>query len=339
MDHTKRSGLAMRLKAGVSRYLRQNTGIWIALFLLLIVMAVAAPAFFRAQNLSNMFRTLSTNMLLTLGMSFCLLIGGIDLSIGQSVAICGVITAMLMQAGVPWGAAAGAGVLLGALIGLVNGSVITYTGVPAFIATIAMQGIVKGAAFIIGQGSSIMVTDQGFYHFGNGYVLGIVPVPVLLLIAAAVFCYLVWNRTTFGSYMYAIGGNLNASRFSGIRTDHIQVVCYTLAGVMAGIAGVILVARMMGGHPNLGDGKELDAIASAVIGGVSFAGGRGTVGGAVMGAVVMGVLCNGMNVWGLNTYWQYVIKGLVILLAVLTDQFIIRRGGIFPRHTEHKGEA
>jgi len=306
-------------------YFKRNVGIMTAFIAILLMLSIFAPAFFRPQNISNMFRTLSVNLLLAFGMSFCLIIGGIDLSVGQGVAISGVVTTLCIIAGYDWYIAIAFGILVGGLIGLINGLVIIFTGIPPFIATIAMQSIVRGLAFILGQGSSIMVQGEDFYNYANGNLFGFIPIPFIIAVAAAILCYLLLNRTTFGTQMYALGGNPNAALFSGINTKKIQLLCYLISGLMGGLAGTILSSRLMSGHPNVAIGYESDAIAAAVIGGVSFAGGRGTIGGAILGAIFMGVMINGLNVWGLNSYWQYIVKGTVVLVAVLIDLFVITR--------------
>jgi ribose transport system permease protein len=323
-----------KLKSFAKNFIKRNIGLLVAMIMLLIVLFFFAPAFFRVQNISNMFRTLSVNLLLTFGMSFCLIIGGIDLAVGQTVAISGVVTTLGIIANFNWIVAILLGILIGGMIGFANGLVIVFTDVPPFIATIAMQSIIRGAAFILGKGSGIMVQGESFYNYANGNFGGIIPNPVAMTIVIGFLCFLILERTAFGAHMYALGGNENAARFSGINVRKVKLNCYVACGLMSGLAGTIMSSRLMSGHPNIGSGYEADAIAAAVIGGVSFTGGRGTVGGAVLGAIFIGIMINGLNVWGLNSYWQYFVKGSVVLIAILLDLLVISRRNVILGRTK-----
>jgi len=306
------------IKRGITRPSKKaNLGTLIALFALLVLFVFAAPAFFKSDNILNMFRSLSTNMLLTLGVTMCLLIGGTDLSIGQSVALCNICAAILIIRSVPWYFASLAAISLGTFLGAINGVIIAYANVPPFIQTLAMKVILEGLSYIIGNAETLMITESDFSIIGNGSVFGFIPIPTIIMFAVAGIFAVIASKTSFGGKMFAIGGNLNAAKYSGINIRRVQIICYALSGMTAGLAGTITLARLLGGQPDIGSGKELTAIASAVIGGVSFAGGKGTIGGAVFGAIFIGCLLNGLNVWGLNTYWQDIVTGFVLLAALL----------------------
>lgn len=296
----------------------RHIGILVALVLMLILWFFVAPGFYSIQNISNALRTSSVNTLITFGMTFSLIIGGIDLTVGRVAALTGVVSSVAILSGLPWYVAILLGVIVGSLFGLMNGLIIAFTGIPPFIATIGMQFVARGLAFMAGSGSSIMVSDQGFYEFGNGYTFGI-PNPVIIVLIVFVILVFVLNRTTYGKQMYALGENEVAADFSGINTKKVKVISYVISGTLAGLAGVILAARMMSGQPVVGDGFDGDAVASAVIGGVSIAGGQGSMSGALLGGLIFGFLTNGLNIWGINSYWQSIIKGIIILSAVILD--------------------
>lgn len=325
MKYSNTNNFLIETQKSIYRRFQKNYGRLVAFAVLFIFFAFVTPSFFKLANISNIFRTMSTNMLLTLGMTLCLLIGGIDLSIGQSVALCNIVMAILMIAGVPWYIASLIGILIGSIIGMINGIIIAYTKIPPFIQTLSMQVIVQGVAYIVGSTSTIMISDTSFNKIGNGDVFGLIPIPTVIIFTIAFIFWILLKRTKFGAEVYAIGGNINAAYYSGISNKKVQIICYSLSGMTAGIAGMILLARLMGGQPNIGSGKELNAIAAAVIGGVSFSGGKGSIGGAVVGAIFIECLNNGMNVWGLNTYWQYVVTGGVVLGSVLLNYFISSR--------------
>lgn len=293
-------------------------GIVIAIIAVLILWTIVAPSFFSIQNFSNLMRTSTVNMLITMGLAYCLIIGGIDLTVGSVAALSGVATAILIQSGVVWYLAVVIGILVGLLVGVVNGLIITYTSIPPFIATIAMQFIVRGLAFSVGSGSSIMVSDQGLFTFGNGYTFGI-PNPVIVLLVVTLILTVILTRTPFGQEMYAVGNNETSAHFAGVNINKVKIIAYTISGTLAGLAGVILTARMMSGQPVVGQGYEGDAVAAAVLGGVSISGGQGNIIGALLGAVIIGILTNGLNIWGINSYWQSIIKGTIILAAVIMD--------------------
>ena len=282
-------------------------------------MSLFSESFFTASNMWNILRQIRTNALLAFGMTFVILIGGIDLSVGPLLAFSGVFAAYVMgNLGWPiWAAIAGS-IILCSMVGMLNGVIVTKTGIAPFVVTLSVQQIFRGFAMLLANGAPIRIRDQGFINIGTTYI-GPVAFPVIYMIIIMALCYVVLNKTQFGRHIYALGGNKTAARFAGIRTQRIEVMVYARSGFLAGIAGIVLSARMTAGVPATGDGYECDAIAAVVLGGASFTGGIGTIGGTLIGAIIIGVLNNGLNMLNVASFWQYVAKGVVILLAVMVD--------------------
>ena len=300
-------------------WFKQNIGILIGLAALMAIVSLFSESFFTASNMWNILRQISTNALLAFGMTFVILIGGIDLSVGPLLAFSGVFAAYVMgNLDWPiWAAIAGS-IILCSMVGMLNGVIVTKTGIAPFVVTLSVQQIFRGFAMLLANGAPIRIRDQGFINIGTTYI-GPVAFPVIYMIIIMALCYVVLNKTQFGRHIYALGGNKTAARFAGIRTQRIEVMVYALSGFLAGIAGIVLAARMTAGVPATGDGYECDAIAAVVLGGASFTGGIGTIGGTLIGAIIIGVLNNGLNMLNVSSFWQYVAKGVVILLAVMVD--------------------
>ena len=300
-------------------WFKQNIGILIGLAALMAIVSLFSESFFTASNMWNILRQISTNALLAFGMTFVILIGGIDLSVGPLLAFSGVFAAYVMgNLGWPiWAAIAGS-IILCSMVGMLNGVIVTKTGIAPFVVTLSVQQIFRGFAMLLANGAPIRIRDQGFINIGTTYI-GPVAFPVIYMIIIMALGYVVLNKTQFGRHIYALGGNKTAARFAGIRTQRIEVMVYALSGFLAGIAGIVLAARMTAGVPATGDGYECDAIAAVVLGGASFTGGIGTIGGTLIGAIIIGVLNNGLNMLNVASFWQYVAKGVVILLAVMVD--------------------
>lgn len=305
---------------GVADFVQRNMGILIGLVALSIFLSVSTTTFLTTRNLISVLRQICVNTLIAFGMTFVLIIGGIDLTVGSVVGACGVAVVILINSGVPVLPAVVLAVLLGALIGLLNGTIIAYTGMPPFIVTLSLQQTIRGFAYIFTEGRSIACKNQMFDFLGNGYILGI-PVPIVIVFGVMILISTVLYLTKFGRRMYAIGGNVNAAKFSGIKVRSITVRVYMISAMLSALAGVILASRMYSGQPTAGNGYESDAIAAAVLGGTSFLGGIGTVGGTIIGSMVIGFLNNGLNLLHVSSYMQMVIKGIVIITAVGIDLF------------------
>ena len=286
--------------------------------LLAVLLTVLTPHFLTVSNLRNVLEQTTINAVVAIGMTFVILSGGIDLSVGSLVALSGVALAGALQAGVPLPLALLAGLATGAAAGLVNGLLITRGKLPAFIATLGMMSVARGLTLFVTDGRPISGFDAGFRTLATGRVLG-VPASVLLAGVLYLAAHLVLTRTRFGLYVYAIGGNEEATRLSGVGVRFHKTMVYVLAGLMSAVASVILTARLNSAQPIAGMMYELDAIAATVIGGTSLLGGSGTIGGTLIGALIMGVLRNGLNLLGISSFLQQVVIGLVIIAAVLVD--------------------
>lgn len=288
---------------------------FVGLLLVTTFMVFASDSFLTTSNLENIARQVSINAIIAVGMTCVILTGGIDLSVGPVMALSGTLTAGLMVAGLPPSLAIGAGLLVGAGFGLGNGVLVAYLRMPPIIVTLATMGIARGLGLLYTDGYPISGLPEFFAVFGRGKLLG-VQVPILIMLLAYLVAYVVLQHTRVGRYVYAIGGNEDAVRLSGIRAHRVKVLVYAISGFTAALAGLVLTSRLMSGQPNAGVAFELDAIAAVVLGGASIAGGRGVILGTLVGALLLGVLNNGLNMLGVSPYVQSVIKGGIILLAI-----------------------
>lgn len=302
----------------------------IALVLLCIILSLLTDKFFTADNGLNVLRQTAVNICIATGMTLVVLTAGIDLSVGSILALCGAVAAGLLKNGIPIAATDTyigftvlgvvlAAIVIGGLLGWFNGFVITRFNVPPFVATLAMLTIARGFTMLYTKGQPISNLGTEFTFIGSGSFLGI-PVPVWIALVVVLFAVFITRQTRLGRYIYAIGGNETAAKFSGIRISNIKMIVYALAGAMAAIGGIIVTSRLDSAQPNAGNSYELDAIAAVVIGGTSLSGGRGTILGTVMGAIIIGVLNNGLVLLNVSPFWQQVVKGGVILLAVIIDK-------------------
>ncbi len=305
-------------------FVRRNMGILIGLVVLFVFLSIFTDTFLTGKNMLQVLRQICINALLAFGMTFVLIIGGIDLTVGSVVAISGVSVVMLLNEGVALPIALLASLLIGSVVGFVNGSIIALTGMPPFIVTLSLQGAIRGVAFVITNGRSVSCDNEVFNAIGNGYWLG-VPIPIYIVAFVMIIISIILYYTRFGRRMYAVGGNITAAKFSGIRVKRITIWVYVISGTLSALAGIILASRMYSGQPASGQAYESDAIAAAVLGGTSFNGGIGTIGGTLIGALVIGFLTNGLNLLHISSYVQMIIKGLVIIGAVGIDIFKNRR--------------
>jgi ribose transport system permease protein len=302
----------------------------IALFILCLLLSILSNKFFTVDNGWNVMRQISVNICISVGMTLVVLTGGIDLSVGSVLAFCGAITAGLLRNGIALqstnlfigftllGAMLG-GMLIGTLMGSFNGYTITKFKVPPFVATLAMLTIGRGLTMLYTNGFPISSLGSSFAYIGTGWFLGI-PVPVWISGIIVAIAVIITNKTTLGRYIYAIGGNVNAARLSGINIKRVTIIVYSIAGALAAVGGIIVTSRLDSAQPNAGISYELDSIAAVVIGGTSLSGGKGTIMGTVLGAIIIGVLNNGLVLLNVSPFWQQVVKGGVILLAVIIDR-------------------
>lgn len=302
----------------ILRWIKRNLGSMIALMLMCVLLSLSTDRFLEARNLLSTLRNVCVNCLIAFGITCVLISGGIDLSVGSVVAASGVLAVRMANAEIPVIVCVLTALLFGAVIGIFNGLVISRTDLPAFIVTLSTQIIVRGVSYILTGGQPTQCTNETFNNLGTGNWLAI-PIPVVIVVITGVILFLIINRTGFGRHIYAVGGNREAARYAGVNVRWVQVRVFMISGITAALAGIVLAARLYSGQPAVGEGFERDAIAASVLGGTSMGGGIGTLGGTVIGVLIIGVLNNGMNLLKIDTYWQYVVKGAVILAAVYID--------------------
>jgi ribose/xylose/arabinose/galactoside ABC-type transport system permease subunit len=308
------------VNAAATRRARE-LGTLLGLVGLAVLLSLLTPHFLSVSNLLNVAEQTSINAVIAVGMTFVILSGGIDLSVGSLLALAGVVLGSALQAGWPAAAAIAAGMAVGGVCGLVNGALITRGRLPAFIATLGMMSIARGAALVFTAGRPVSGFDAGFRQLSTARLFG-VPAPVVITIVVYALGHFLLTRTRFGRYVYAIGGNEEATRLSGINAAFHKTMVYVLSGVASGLAAALLTARLNSAQPIAGINYELDAIAATVIGGTSLTGGVGTLHGTLIGALIMGVLRNGLNLLGTSSFFQQIVIGLVIIAAVLVDSML-----------------
>lgn len=298
----------------------QKLGSVIGLLAIIVILAVMSPDFLTQNNIFNVLRQVSINALIAFGMTFVILTGGIDLSVGAMLALAGALTAGMMAGGMDPILSILLGLLAGVVMGAINGLLVTKGKVAPFIATLATMTIFRGLTLVYTEGRPITGFDsEMFTMLGAGYLF-VIPVPVLWMLGSFALLYFILKKTAFGRRTYAIGGNEEASILSGIKVDRVKIYIYSLTGFLSALAGIILTSRLNSAQANAGMGYELDAIAAVVLGGTSLSGGRGWIFGTLIGAMIIGVLNNGLNLLGVSSFYQQVVKGSVILLAVLLDR-------------------
>lgn len=288
-----------------------------------IVISMMNDRFLTSSNILNILRQTSINSIIAAGMTFVIITGGIDLSVGSTLALSGAVAAFLIGSGANPLVGIAAALAVGSLIGLVNGLAITKGKLQPFIVTLATMTIFRGATMVFTDGKPISSGYEKGGEFlskiGNGYVMG-VPIPIIIMIVVFAVGFYVLTQTTFGRYVYSVGGNEEATKLSGVNTDKVKLLVYSISGFLAALAGIIITARLSSAQPTAGSGYELDAIAAVVLGGTSLAGGVGTILGTVTGALIIGVLNNALNLMNVSSYYQLLAKGVVILIAVLLDR-------------------
>ncbi|MFC5559221.1 ribose ABC transporter permease [Ureibacillus thermophilus] len=304
-----------------SKEIISKLGPLIGLILLIIVVSIMNPSFLTISNIFNVLRQVSISAIIAFGMTFVILTGGIDLSVGSTLALTGAVAASLLAGGIDPIISMGVALILGLILGAINGLIITKGKVAPFIATLATMTIYRGLTLVYSNGKPIsgLGDHASFQLFGKGYLLGI-PIPVITTIFAFAVLAFILHKTTFGRRVYAVGGNEEAAKLSGINADRVKIAVYAISGFMASLSALILTSRLNSAQPTAGESYELDAIAAVVLGGTSLNGGKGWIFGTLIGALIIGVLNNGMNLIGVSSFWQQVVKGIVILLAVLLDR-------------------
>ncbi len=290
-----------------------------------IAMSFASPVFMTEQNILNIFRQISINGIIAVGMTFVILTGGIDLSVGSVVAITSVVCGYALESGMNWVLACVLAAVIAILFGAFNGAMVAYIGFQPFIATLATVTMGSGIALAFSDGKPYTIKDEAFLEIGQGYV-GPIPTPIIILVIVVAIGLIILKTTTFGRYVFAIGGNKNAAKLSGVRTRRVELMVYVISALCASVAGMILSARISSGQPTAGTGYELDAIAATAIGGTSMSGGMGSLTGTIFGFIILGLMTNSMNLLNINSFYQQIAKGILIILAVFLDMSSKRKG-------------
>ncbi len=310
------------MNANVKKYLRRYQSI-IGLILFSIIISLLNDRFLTWGNILNVLRQTSINSIIAAGMTFVILTGGIDLSVGSILAFSGAVAAMLIGAGYPAIVAVIGALLVGTTVGFLNGLVISKGNLQPFIVTLATMTIFRGATLVFTDGRPISTGYEMnallYSKLGNGY-FGFIPIPIFIMVFVFIIGYFILKHTTIGRYVYAVGGNEEATKLSGVNVDRIKMFVFATSGFFAALAGIIITARLSSAQPTAGTGYELDAIAAVVLGGTSLAGGIGTIMGTVIGALIIGILNNALNLMDVTSYYQMLAKGAVILIAVLLDR-------------------
>lgn len=298
---------------------------FVSLVALCIMIAALEPRFLSPGNLASVARQTAVISIIAMGMTIVMVSGGIDLSVGSVLALSGVAGVFVMVSGAPIVVGVATAIATGATCGLLNGAAVAMLRIPAFIVTLGAMGIYRGIALLITDGKAVVGVPSGFGYLAEGNLGGVIPVPLLIVFVVAMATHVLLVNTQPGRYCYAIGSNIEAARYAGIRVSRYQVFFYGVLGALSGLAGAIESARLVTGQPTAGEGYELRVIAAVVIGGGSLAGGQGTVIGTIIGALIMGVLANGANLLGISSFAQQVVIGAVIVIAVTFDEFQRRR--------------
>ena len=299
--------------------IKDKLGILIGLAVLCVLLAVFTDSFAASRNILNVLRQMSTNVFLACGMTMVIILGGIDLSVGSVIAVSACLCAgLITNNGLPSIAAIPIAMGAGTLVGVFNGVVVSRTTIPPFIVTLATMNIGRGFVKIYTQNKTIMVDDELFGFIGTGYIWK-VPAPVVFMVVIIAVTGFLLAFSKFGRHIYAVGGNRQAAVYAGINASRITFTVYILAALFASFAGIISASRTFSGQFNVGEGTEMDAIAAVILGGTSMSGGVGTISGTIIGCFIIAVLSNGMNLLGIDSSWQFVVQGIVILIAVMID--------------------
>lgn len=320
---TQTAALAAAKRKEFTRSMIELAGMLPVLVLICILFAVLTPNFLTQNNLVNVVRQASINIVLAAGMTFVILTGGIDLAVGSVLGFTAVIAVVVsLIPGLDW-AAVPAALVAGLIVGVLTGMMVAYVGLPPFIVTLGTYTAIRGAAYLAAGGTTVINSKIGFAWIGNGYVG---PIPWLVIIALLIIAVsaFVLHRTVLGVHVYAVGGNPQAARLTGIPVPFVLIFAYGVSGLLSGLGGVMSASRLYSAQGQLGIGYELDAIAAVILGGTSFVGGIGTVFGTLIGALIIAVLNNGLTLMNVSFYWQLVIKGAVIILAVMLDKLRTR---------------
>lgn len=301
-------------------------GTFMLLLVVFIFSVVGVPSFLGRENLTNILRQIAVVTVLAFGVQFVIILGHINVALGSEIALIGCVSCIVMVrmqsvlgSGIGLAAAILAGLAVGVVIGLINGFVITTFKIPAFIMTLGVTEAARGLALILTDGKPVSGMAESFKVLGQGYVLGVIPVSVIVTALVFLFCWILLNKCKFGRHLYAVGGNINAAEASGIKSKIVVRKAFIIDGICAAIAGILFMSRLGTGQPSSGVTYEFKAITACVVGGTSLAGGSGSLVGTLIGSIIVGIIENAQTLLGINAYWQQVVRGLIILLAVIID--------------------
>ena len=297
----------------------QVAGILPILVAICVIFSLVTPNFLSVGNLINVIRQASINIVLATGMTFVILTGGIDLSVGSILGVTAVVGVLVsLVPGLGWFAVPAA-LIAGVFLGLLNGSLVAYLGLPPFIVTLGSYTALRGVAYLVANGTTVINRNLNFAWVGNNYV-GPIPWLVIIAFLAVLASWFVLRRTVLGRHIYAVGGNIRAARLTGIKVSRVLLFVYGVSGLLSGLGGIMSASRLYSATGMLGQGYELDAIAAVILGGTSFTGGIGTIWGTLLGALIIALLNNGLTLMNVSFFWQLVVKGLVIIIAVTIDK-------------------
>ncbi|MDR2211835.1 MAG: ABC transporter permease [Spirochaetaceae bacterium] len=294
-------------------------GIGLVMILMMAVLSIASPAFRTTDNVLNVLLQVSINGILSVGMAFVMIAGGIDISIGSMLALTSSVAGMVLLKTENIPLAIVVSIAATTIAGFMNGILVAKFKMFPFVVTLATQLVFRGFGYFVSGGYAHSIEVPEFKIIGTGRMFNVIPYPIIIFFLVVVIAYILLHWTKTGRYVYAVGGNVNAATASGVNVSKTQIITYVISGVCCGIAGIIMTSRINASQPNIGVGYETDAIAACVIGGASFAGGLGTIPGTVIGIIIIGLIYNGMNLLGISSYWQTIMKGLLIVAAVLLD--------------------
>jgi ribose/xylose/arabinose/galactoside ABC-type transport system permease subunit len=311
----------LRIKKGSPGKILAKYGIYIAFAILFIILSISSDSFLTTTNIINIFRQVSIIGIVAVGMSFVIITGGIDLSVGSIMALSAVVASSLAKADSNYSLFIPIiiGMAVGLACGLINGVLVAKWKVAPFIATLGMMTAARGLAMVYTDGRPVIGLSNAYDNIGSGSVLGI-PIPIIAFLIIILIGIFLLNFTVFGRHVFATGGNEQSAKLSGIRVNSVKIGVYVMAGLLSGIGGIILSSRIMSGSPVLGQGYELDAIAAVVIGGTSLFGGIGSIIGTLIGVLIIGVMNNGLDLMNVSSYYQQILKGAIIVIAVLLDK-------------------
>jgi len=302
-----------------NKNLYRQLGILISLILVCIVFSILSPIFMQGRNLMSICLEATVNSIIAVGMTFVIITAGIDLSVGSVLALTGVITATLLQSGMSVPIALIIGLLIGALCGIANGLLIAYAGLQPFLVTLGTMSLFRGAALIYTNGQPISGLPDEYRNFVNGHV-GSLPVPVIVALVFAIIGFIVLKYTKIGEYIFAIGGNEEATRFSGVNVKRYKIITYAICGIAAALAAIILTGRLGAAEPTAGVAYEMNAIAAAAVGGASLLGGKGSIVGTILGALILSALTDGLTLLNVQAFYQLIATGAIIIIAVSIDK-------------------